>query len=80
MESIIYEVFRCVVLRPRLVPASFLGPDILFGSSFAKTLNLRSSLMARDQISCIGKLIVSYILICKFSDTPTGDMDSVLCR
>ena len=62
------------------VTSSLLGPNILLHTIFSNTLNLLSSLNVSDQFShpykTIGKIIVLYILICKFLDSNVEDYQS----
>ena len=62
----------CSVLHA-LFTSSLLGPNILPSTLLSNILSLRSSLTVSDQVShpykTTGKIIVMYILICKFLDS-----------
>jgi hypothetical protein len=72
------EVPRSVIFSVLLLlPLSDL--NILFSTQFSNTLNLRSSLRARNQISCsyktAGKITALYILIFMFLSRRRGKID-----
>ena len=58
------------------VTSSLLGPNILLSTLFSKTLSLRSSLNASDQVShpykTTGKILALYITVIKFLDSKKG--------
>ena len=59
------------------VTSSLLGPNILFNTLFSNILSLRSSLYVSDQVSdpytTTSKIIIPYILICKFLGSKVED-------